>query len=168
MSQQWPLPLLMTVVYLLARRWQPRYAVVLSSRSWLAQRLLHGRVMCIGKALIGDGAQPVWVMPDFSVAALIGMALPLFIITMAGTKQFRGRRHACPWSCAASFTCHGLDWYGERVASAPFGAFALNLAAITASICSSEEAHTDKTKRYTAAISAGIFYILMGLAGASV
>jgi hypothetical protein len=43
----------------------------------------------------------------------------------------------------------------------------VNLAAITASICASPEAHPDRSKRYTAAISAGVFYFIAGLAGAS-
>jgi benzoate membrane transport protein len=165
MSQQWPLPLLMTVVYLLARRWQPRYAVVLSLLAGTAMAAWQGDVHW--QSIDWQWAQPVWVTPSFSVAALIGMALPLFIITMAaqnipGVAAMKARGYAPPLSPV-------MGWIGVvNVLLAPFGAFALNLAAITASICSSEEAHADKAKRYTAAMSAGMFYILMGLAGASV
>ena len=165
MSQQWPLPLLMTVVYLLARRWQPRYAVVLSLLAGTALAAWQGDVHW--QSIDWQWAQPVWVMPTFSVSALIGMALPLFIITMAaqnipGVAAMKAHGYAPPLSPV-------MGWIGVvNVVLAPFGAFALNLAAITASICSSEEAHRDKNKRYTAAMSAGIFYILMGLAGASV
>jgi len=165
MSQQWPLPLLMTVVYLLARRWQPRYAVALSLLAGTALAAWQGDVHW--QSIDWQWAQPVWVTPSFSVAALIGMALPLFIITMAaqnipGVAGMRAHGYAPPLSPV-------MGWIGvANVVLAPFGAFALNLAAITASICSSEEAHADKSKRYTAAMNAGIFYILMGLAGASV
>ncbi len=165
MSQQWPLPLLMTVVYLLARRWQPRYAVVLSLLAGIAMAAWQGDVHW--QSIDWQWAQPVWVTPSFSVAALIGMALPLFIITMAaqnipGVAAMKAHGYAPPLSPV-------MGWIGVvNVLLAPFGAFALNLAAITASICSSEEAHADKAKRYTAAMSAGMFYILMGLAGASV
>ena len=165
MSQQWPLPLLMTVVYLLARRWQPRYAVALSLLAGTALAAWQGDVHW--QSIDWQWAQPVWVTPSFSVAALIGMALPLFIITMAaqnipGVAAMKAHGYAPPLSPV-------MGWIGVvNVLLAPFGAFALNLAAITAAICSNEEAHTDKTKRYTAAMSAGIFYILMGLAGASV
>jgi benzoate membrane transport protein len=165
MSQQWPLPLLMTVVYLLARRWQPRYAVVLSLLAGTAMAAWQGDVHW--QSIDWQWAQPVWVTPSFSVAALIGMALPLFIITMAaqnipGVAAMKAHGYAPPLSPV-------MGWIGVvNVLLAPFGAFALNLAAITASICSSEEAHADKAKRYTAAMSAGMFYILMGLAGASV
>jgi benzoate membrane transport protein len=51
---------------------------------------------------------------------------------------------------------------------APFGNFSINLAAITAAICSGPEAHPDATKRYTAGIAAGVFYLLAGFAGATV
>ena len=165
MSQQWPLPLLMTVVYLLARRWQPRYAVALSLLAGTALAAWQGDVHW--QSIDWQWAQPVWVTPSFSVAALIGMALPLFIITMAaqnipGVAAMKAHGYAPPLSPV-------MGWIGVvNVLLAPFGAFALNLAAITASICSSEEAHADKAKRYTAAMSAGMFYILMGLAGASV
>ena len=165
MSQQWPLPLLMTVVYLMARRWQPRYAVVLSLLAGTAMAAWQGDVHW--QSIDWQWAQPVWVTPSFSVAALIGMALPLFIITMAaqnipGVAAMKAHGYAPPLSPV-------MGWIGVvNVLLAPFGAFALNLAAITASICSSEESHADKAKRYTAAMSAGMFYILMGLAGASV
>ena len=165
MSQQWPLPLLMTVVYLLARRWQPRYAVALSLLAGTALAAWQGDVHW--QSIDWQWAQPVWVTPSFSVAALIGMALPLFIITMAaqnipGVAAMKAHGYAPPLSPV-------MGWIGVvNVLLAPFGAFALNLAAITAAICSNEEAHADKTKRYTAAMNAGIFYILMGLAGASV
>jgi benzoate membrane transport protein len=51
---------------------------------------------------------------------------------------------------------------------APFGAFAINLAAITASICMSPQAHADPARRYTAPVMAGVFYCLLGLAGGAV
>jgi benzoate membrane transport protein len=51
---------------------------------------------------------------------------------------------------------------------APFGAFALNLSAITAAICMGPEAHPDPRKRYTAAVACGVLYVLVGLLGATV
>ena len=51
---------------------------------------------------------------------------------------------------------------------APFGAFAINLAAITAAICMGKDAHEDASKRYVAAVAAGVFYVLIGLFGATV
>ena len=51
---------------------------------------------------------------------------------------------------------------------APFGAYALNLAAITAAICMGREAHEDPARRYVASVAAGGFYLLVGLFGATV
>ena len=51
---------------------------------------------------------------------------------------------------------------------APFGAFALNLAAITAAICMGREAHDDPDRRYVAAVCAGLLYLLVGVFGAAV
>jgi benzoate membrane transport protein len=51
---------------------------------------------------------------------------------------------------------------------APFGAFALNFSAITAAICMGPEAHEDRDKRYTAAVSCGALYVVIGLFGAVV
>jgi len=51
---------------------------------------------------------------------------------------------------------------------APFGAFALNLSAITAAICMGREAHEDPAKRYMAAVSCGLIYCVIGVFGAAV
>ena len=51
---------------------------------------------------------------------------------------------------------------------APFGAFALNFSAITAAICMGREAHEDPAKRYTAAVSCGVIYAVIGIFGAAV
>jgi benzoate membrane transport protein len=51
---------------------------------------------------------------------------------------------------------------------APFGAFALNLSAITAAICMGPEAHAQAQRRYTAAVSCGALYVLVGLFGATI
>jgi benzoate membrane transport protein len=51
---------------------------------------------------------------------------------------------------------------------APFGAFALNLSAITAAICMGREAHADPSRRYTAAVSCGAIYVVIGIFGAAV
>jgi benzoate membrane transport protein len=62
-----------------------------------------------------------------------------------------------------------IGWIGVvNIVLAPFGAFALNLAAISAAICMGREAHEDAARRYVAAVSAGVFYVLVGLFGATV
>ena len=54
-----------------------------------------------------------------------------------------------------------ISWTGiATLLLAPFGCFALNLAAITAAICMGKEAHEDPSKRYLASIAAGVFYLI--------
>jgi benzoate membrane transport protein len=98
---------------------------------------------------------------------VVGVALPLFIVTMAsqnlpGVAAQRAAGYAIPVSPVTTAT--GLI----TLLLAPFGAFAINLAAITAAICMSPEAHADAARRYTAPVVAGIFYTLLGLAGGAV
>jgi len=62
-----------------------------------------------------------------------------------------------------------IGWTGvANVVLAPFGGFALNLAAITAAICTGREAHEDPARRYVAAVFAGVFYCLVGIFCATV
>jgi len=110
---------------------------------------------------------PVLVTPAFSTAGIIGIALPLFIVTMASQNipgiavlAVNGYRPAP----GRLFTITGLF----SLASAPFGGHAVNLAAITAALCAGEDAHADPQRRYWAAAVAGAVYILFGLlAGAA-
>ncbi|MCW3474237.1 benzoate/H(+) symporter BenE family transporter [Limobrevibacterium gyesilva] len=111
--------------------------------------------------------QPVLVVPTFSFGAVIGIALPLFIVTMASQNipgmavlNVNGYRP----SPGPLFTTTGLF----SIAGAPFGAHAVNLAAITAALCAGPDAHPDPRRRYWAAVVAGAGYIVFGLlAGAA-
>lgn len=159
------LPLAMLAAWLLGRRLVPRYAVLAS--------LLAGVLLCLGQGqLVASQLQlalatPVLVLPTLSLPAVIGIALPLFVVTMAsqnlpGVATMQAAGYQPPVSPI-------IGWIGVvNLVLAPFGAFALNLAAITAAISLGPDAHPDQAKRYTAAISAGIFYLLVGLMGASI
>jgi len=112
-------------------------------------------------------AAPIWVTPRFSAGALVGVALPLFIVTMAsqnvpGVAVIRASGYATPISPLIGWT--GL----ANLVVAPFGGYALNLAAITAAICMGREAHEDPRRRYVAAMAAGAFYVVVGLFGATI
>jgi len=112
-------------------------------------------------------AVPVFTRPEFSVQTLVGVALPLFVVTMAsqnvpGVAVIRASGYPLPVSPL-------IGWTGATMfVLAPFGAFAVNLAAITAAICMGREAHEDPARRYTAAVAAGVFYLLVGAFGATV
>jgi benzoate membrane transport protein len=152
----------MIAAHLIGRRYWPRYAVV--------GVLLVGCTIAIASnalrldAIVLDWAQPQWVTPQWSLAATIGLALPLFVVTMAsqnmpGVAVMRAAGYHTPISPVITST--GVI----NLVFAPFGAFALNLAAITAAISMSKEAHEDPDKRYTAAVMGGVFYCLIGLFG---
>lgn len=165
MKTQFALAFAMFCAYLMARRLLPRYAVIIALALGLVitgtQGLLH-----LGEVRL-ELAQPVFTMPQFSVSALIGVALPLFIVTMAsqnmpGVAVIRASGYAVPISPL-------IGWTGSAtLLLAPFGAYALNLAAITAAICLGREAHDDPARRYVAAVMAGVLYIVIGLFGATV
>ncbi|WP_349539656.1 benzoate/H(+) symporter BenE family transporter [Sagittula sp. NFXS13] len=110
---------------------------------------------------------PVWVTPTFSLSALIGLALPLFIVTMAtqnvpGVAVLKTNGYTPP--TGKMFVTVGA----ASILTAPFGAIANNLAAITAAMCSDENAHPDKAQRYWAAVWAGLFYVLFSVFAAVV
>ncbi|WIT13783.1 benzoate/H(+) symporter BenE family transporter [Paucibacter sediminis] len=159
------LVLVMAAVYLAGRRWWPRYAVPAVLLAGVAVAAGQGRLHM--SEVQWAWAQPVWTSPRFSMAALIGVALPLFLVTMAsqnlpGVAAQRASGYQTPISPSISTT--GL----ATLLLAPFGGYAFNLAAITAAICMGREAHEDPRRRYTAAAMAGVFYIALGLAGGAV
>lgn len=160
MEQEWVLVALLFVVYLVAKRSQPRYAIPLV--------LLIGMAAAWAMGLLSfatvewELAKPVFTMPEWSLGALISIGVPLFIVTMAsqnmpGVAAMRASGYQTPISPT-------ITWTGiTTLLLAPFGAFALNLAAISAAICMSEETHPDRNRRYVATLSAGFFYVLTGL-----
>jgi benzoate membrane transport protein len=164
-QEAWPLVGLMLLAYLLARRWLPRYATPITLLVGVVHVWAHGQLH--SQALVLGWATPVFTMPTFSFSALVSLALPLFVVTMAsqnmpGVAAIRASGYALPISKLITLT--GL----ATLVLAPFGAFALNLSAITAALCMGEEAHPDRSKRYTAAVTCGLIYIAIGLLGATV
>ncbi len=159
------LVLAMAAAYLLGKRLWPRYAVPSVLLVGVAVAAVQGRLQMA--AVDWAWAQPVWTTPSLSLAAVMGVALPLFLVTMAsqnlpGVAVQRAAGFAIPVS--ASITVTGIT----GLLLAPFGGFAFNFAAITAAICNGPEAHADPARRYTAAMSAGLVYIAVGLAGGAV
>ena len=155
----------MFVLYLVGRRFWPRFSVlgVLVGGTAIAatQGLLNT------SALQGGVATPVLVMPTWSWQAVLGMGVPLFIVTMAsqavpGVSAIRVAGYKPPVSPL-------MSWSGVfTLLLAPFGGYTFNLAAITAAIVLSPHAHTEPGKRYTAALWSGLFYVVMGLLGGAV
>jgi benzoate membrane transport protein len=155
----------MALAFLAGRRWWPRWSVPGVLVAGVVIAALQGRMQW--QSVAWSAAVPVWTTPQWSWAAFVGIALPLFVVTMAsqnlpGVAAQRAAGYATPVS--ASITATGA----ATVLLAPFGGYAFNLAAITAAIAMSPEAHADPARRYTAAVMAGVFYLAIGLAGGAV
>lgn len=155
----------MLITFVLCKSRLPRSAIPLTLLVGLVvaalQQQLHfgGVSVALGK--------PEWVAPAWSWATLIGVGLPLFVVTMAsqnlpGVAVLKANGYQPPVSPLLTTT--GTT----NLLLAPFGAYALNLAAISAAVCMSADADADPRRRYTAALSAGVFYLLMGIFGATV
>ncbi|WP_321289355.1 benzoate/H(+) symporter BenE family transporter [Alcaligenes phenolicus] len=153
---------LLILAYLIIKRFSARYAVVGILILGLSFLLLEHRVDLSGLKL--ELATPVFTMPVFTLNALLSVALPLFLITLTGQYMpgmlvlrndgFRTSANPIVW----------VTGLGSLI-MAPFGSHAMNVAAITAAICTGPEAHQDPSKRWVAGIAAGVFYILVGVFG---
>lgn len=156
------LVILLFTAYIVLKRYTSRYAIV----GILVIGLIY--LVFIGKTDFSSiqlaVALPVFTAPEFSIQALLGVALPLFIITLTG-QYMPGmlvlRNDGFRTSANPILTVTGL---GSLIA-APFGSHAFNVAAITAAICTGKDAHEDKSKRYIAGIACGVFYIIVGIFG---
>lgn len=109
-------------------------------------------------ALAGAWPRPVLVMPEFSIDTIVGIGLPLFIVTMASQNvpglavlNANGYRPKVGPIFVATGAASG--------ATAAFGGHLVNLAAITAALCAGPEAHPDPRRRYIAAITTGWTYV---------
>jgi benzoate membrane transport protein len=159
----------MLAVFLVARRWSPRWAVPATLAAGLLAVLagpgLAGGAGAEGAA--GGAASaaasiaPLAWPPSFSASTLLGVALPLFVVTMAsqnlpGVAVLRTSGYGdAPIS--RLLTVAGV----ATLLLAPFGAFALNLAAISAALCMAPDVHPDPRRRWFAAACAGSFYLIV-------
>jgi benzoate membrane transport protein len=160
-----PLVLLMLAVYLVGKRFVPRYAVPLTLIAAIIYAAARGQLAW--GTVTFSLAVPVFTMPHFTLQAIVSLALPLFVVTMAsqnlpGVATIRAAGYQMPISRLLTMT--GVATF----VLAPFGGYALNFSAITAAICMSPEVHENKAKRYTAAVVWGALNVLIGIFGATV
>lgn len=150
----------LVVAYFAGRRLFPKYAVPAALVVGVVLSIAAGRAQVPELSLALTA--PVFTVPAFSIQAIMGISVPLLIVTMAGqngpglvmmrTSGFRPNdRLLLSGTCVAS------------VLFAPFGSHAINLAAITAGICCGREAHEDPARRYVAGAAGGLFFIGFGL-----
>ncbi|MCG4453782.1 benzoate/H(+) symporter BenE family transporter [Pseudomonas sp. MMS21-TM103] len=150
--------------YLLVKRLLPRYAVLAVLLVGCTIALATGDLR--QDALVIGLATPVWISPEFSLAASLNIALPLVMVALTG--QFVPgmavlRNAGYPTSASPIISSSALG----SLLLAPFACHGLNLAAITAAICTGREAHEDPARRYVAGVSGGLVYLLLGLFGAT-
>lgn len=154
------LGLTIVVTWALVAKWKRLYAV---PAAVVVTVILIAATTTLPPGALDDiRPHPEFAMPAFSLGALVGIALPLFIVTMA-SQNIPGMAvlHANDYrpDPGPLFRTTGLF----SIAAAPFGGHAVNLAAITAALCASPEAHPDPQRRYWAAVVAGVAYLLFGL-----
>ncbi len=145
--------------------WRKLWAVPAALLMTLALILFAFPMPDLGKAsLLPD---PVFIWPQFSLSAIIGIALPLFLVTMASQNlpgmavlNVNGYRP----DAGPLFSATGL----LTLLAAPFGGHAVNLAAITAALCAGPDVDPKPERRYWAGVVSGGFYILFGLGAGAV
>ena len=164
MQNDWGFVLSLLAIYIISKRFFARYSIVLT--------VILGALICpffmqFHMPTIHFGlTQPVWMTPEFTWSATLGLALPLFVINMASQylpgiamiKSYGYQPHVNQL----------IGWTGTiQAILSPFGCYSVNIAAISAAISLDDQAHPDPAKRYIAGISCGFFYILMGLFAAT-
>jgi benzoate membrane transport protein len=144
------------VTWLVLARFAPRWAVPAAFVVLL---------VVVGVDVARDGGvsgpwvpQPTWTTPHLSFAAVVSISLPLYVVTMAaqnvpGVAILKSFGFEVPWRAAMTTTGLGT------VVGAPFGGHAINLAAISAAVPASAEAHPDPERRWPAASAFGATFV---------
>lgn len=157
--------LVMFAVYLLGKRFLPRYAIVLVALSGFVMAMASGQVhMEVFKLEL---ASPVWVSPEFNIATLLSLTLPLVLVSLTG-QYLPGM---AVLQLAGYPTPSRPVLAGTGLASmlvACFGGITIVLSSITAALCTGKDAHPDPDKRYVAGIANGVFYLLGGTFAGSI
>ncbi|MCB3524600.1 benzoate/H(+) symporter BenE family transporter [Klebsiella grimontii] len=155
----------MFAVWLLCKVWLPRFAVVAALLAGGAVAGFSGEVTTSQIAF--SFVAPSWIAPEFTPALLLSVGVPFFLVTMAsqnapGFATLQASGYRVPVSPLIVATG------GLALLLSPFGVYSICIAAITAAICQSPEAHPDPQKRWFAAAAAGVFYLLAGIFGGSI
>ncbi len=150
------------IVWLLALRFATRWAAPLAFVT--AAIVITADLIAKGARLDTQAMLPrfEFVIPTFTPAALIGIALPLFIVTMAsqniaGAAVLRSFGYDAPWRSSMVVTGIGT------AVGAPLGGHAINLAAITQALAAGADAGVDRSRRWIAGVASGITAIVLGL-----
>lgn len=155
----------MLLAWLVTKAFAPRYAIVATLLVGGAVAALKGDV--VTEQLSFAVVMPEFIAPTFNMTTLISIGLPFFLVTMAsqnapGFATLKASGYPVAVSPLMVFTG------GLALLLSPFGVYSICIAAITAAICQSPDAHPDASKRWLAAAAAGVFYLLAGIFGGSI
>ncbi|GEE02367.1 benzoate transporter [Gordonia spumicola] len=141
---------------------------------WAVPAAFVAALVVIGVAIGRDGTAPAFAdllptltftTPSFTIGALTGVAVPLYLVTMAaqnipGVAVMAGYDYDVPWRPAMTVTGVG------SIVGAVFGGHAVNLAAISAALAAAPDADPDRERRWVAGFTTGVSYLVMGLGSA--
>lgn len=150
----------MLIAYLVFKRLTPRYSLVLLLVVGVALAVLLEGASLEGVAV--EFAQPQFIRPEWTWNATLSLAIPLVLVSLTGQflpgmailRTSGYSTPAKPIVTVASLTSFGTAF---------FGGITTVIAAITAAICTSKEAHEDPDKRYVAGVANGVFYLVGGI-----
>lgn len=155
----------MLLAWLAAKAVAPRYAIVATLLVGAAVAGLNGDV--VTEKLTLRLVMPQFIAPSFTLTTLISIGIPFFLVTMA-SQNAPGfatlKASGYPVAVSPLIIATG----GLALLLAPLGVYSICIAAITAAICQSPDAHPDPDKRWLAAAAAGVFYLLAGVFGGSI
>ncbi|MBB3184903.1 benzoate membrane transport protein [Halomonas fontilapidosi] len=149
----------MILTYLVFKRLTPRYSLValLLVGVGLAVAVEDASLEGVTLSL----ANPQFIRPEWTWNATLSLAIPLVLVSLTG--QFlpgMAIMRSAGYNTAARpiVTLTSLT----SLVTAFFGGITTVIAAITAAICTSKEAHEDPDKRYVAGVANGVFYLIGG------
>jgi len=165
MQDQFALISTMLITYLIGKRYFPRYVIILVLITGTCSASLQGlfHLDTVHFAL----SSPIFTTPVFTLSTLISVGIPLFIVTMTsqnvpGIAVINASGFKPPISPL-------IAWTGfANLVFAPFGCYSISLAAITAAICSGQEADSNPANRYKATLIAGLCWLFIGSFGATI
>lgn len=160
LESQLVLVLMMIMTFFISRVFWPKLAIMVT---FLMGIMIAGvQNLIVWQSLSLQISSPIWTAPEWSLSAAIGVAIPLFIVTMA-SQNLPGivvlRSHGYDAPAAPLITWTGIT----GLIMAPFGGFAFNLSAIMAAICMGKDVDADPQQRYRSAVWAGLFIVATGI-----
>jgi benzoate membrane transport protein len=160
LESQLALVLTMIMTFFISRVFWPKLAIMVTFLMGIMIAWVQNLI--VWQSLSLQISSPIWTTPEWSLSATIGVAIPLFIVTMA-SQNLPGivvlRSHGYDAPAAPLITWTGIT----GLLMAPFGGFAFNLSAIMAAICMGKDVDTDPQQRYRSAVWAGLFIVATGI-----